>query len=215
MLTPKQKDLLLLLHRWTRARGTAPSYDEMAAELGLRSKSGVHRLIAALEERGYILRLPGRARAVQVVRMPDDHAQEGAQAQESAALALMGAISVEAPGGPMADTGQRICVPAAMLAAPGVLRAEACYALRMEGAGAPAAGIHAGDIVVMCRCTSAPDGATAALTIDGRGPILRAVHNHGASIVIHTPGAPDAKEHVSVERARVAGRLIGLIRLYS
>jgi repressor LexA len=212
MLTAKQKDLLLLLHRWVGAHGTAPSYEEMATEIGLRSKSGVHRLVAALEERGYILRLPGRARAVQVVRLPADHALAQSTVSEPKAVRvpLWGPL---APGVvDLRDTGRSVVVPAGIL---GEAQADACFALTVQDPRA-GAGTRAGDTIILCPCgPRLPVGTTVLVRIDGGSPILRDIHNHGASIVLSPPGIPGPDLDIEPGRVRLMGRLIGLLRRYA
>ncbi|HBH27069.1 MAG TPA: repressor LexA [Rhodospirillaceae bacterium] len=199
MLTAKQKDLLLFLHRWTTAQGTAPSFEEMAQALGLKSKSGVHRLISALEERGYIVRLPHRARAIEVVRLPQDCPE-----------ADRGEVDLPLLDASLAETGRRMTVPARLL---GDAKPGTCFAMTAQGRAPSTTGIMPGDTVIVQRCDAAPDGA----------PVVVLGSGGAANIAQHTssytgPHAAVAGGGRTVARAiaplAIQGRVIALVRSY-
>lgn len=233
MLTRKQHELLLFLHDYLDDRGVSPSFDEMKEALGLKSKSGIHRLILALEERGFIRRLPNRARAVEVLRLPEDLTQEpkprgfspkviqgdfgeGLAGQQRPAaseaggtlLPLYGRIAAGTPIEALRDNDTSIEVPLEMLG-----RGEH-YALEVEGDSMVDAGILDGDTVIINRCDTADNGAIVVALIDDHEATLKRLRRKGGAIALEPANKRYETRIFPPERVRIQGRLIALLRRY-
>jgi repressor LexA len=231
MLTKKQLDLLDFINRRIQRDGVSPSFDEMKDALDLRSKSGIHRLITALEERGYIRRLAHRARALEIVRLPDslgaqterggftprviegDAAPRPAAAQEIAGAAahelpLMGKIAAGAPIEAM-ENPLPVTVPGAML------RAGADhYALEVSGESMIEAGINDGDVVVIRETSVADEGDIVVALVEGQNATLKTYRRRGSMIALEPANAAMQAQIYPEEQVKVQGRLVGLIRTY-
>ncbi|MBX6323071.1 MAG: transcriptional repressor LexA [Rhodospirillaceae bacterium] len=236
MLTRKQRELLLFINKRLLESGIAPSFDEMKDALGLRSKSGIHRLISGLEERGFIRRIQHRARALEVARLPDDlgiprksepprrpgfspnvirgnfgAALAGAavpSAGESVTLPLYGRIAAGTPIEALRDHSNSIEVPASLLG-----RGEH-YALEVEGDSMINAGIHDGDIVLIEKCDTAETGAIIVALVDNTEVTLKRLRRKGDSIALE-PANPAYETRIfGPDRVRIQGRLVGLFRRY-
>jgi repressor LexA len=242
MLTRKQRELLKFIQEKLGETGISPSFDEMKEALGLKSKSGVHRLITGLEERGFIRRLPHRARALDVVRLPEDQtAKAAAQASRPAAgedrraslnvirgdftPSLPGALVAAAPSSALqlplygkiaAGTpieALRDNSNAVDVPANLVGRGEN-YALTVEGDSMVDAGIHDGDMVVIERCETAENGTIVVALIDNSEVTLKRLRRKGDSIALE-PANPAHKTRIfGPDRVRIQGRLVGLMRRY-
>ncbi len=235
MLTRKQRQLLLYLNEALEERGVSPSFDEMKDALGLRSKSGIHRLILALEERRFIRRLPNRARAIEVLRLPEDIVQEpkprgfrptviqgdfgdhtpAAQAAEpdaavaeTALLPLYGRIAAGTPIEALRDHSTTIEVPPSMLS-----RGEH-YALEVEGDSMIEAGIHDGDTVIINRGETADNGSIVVALIDDAEATLKRLRRKGGAIALEPANKSYETRIFPPERVKIQGRLIGLLRRY-
>lgn len=235
MLTRKQHELLLFINQRLSEGGVSPSFDEMKEALGLRSKSGIHRLITGLEERGFIRRLPHRARALEVLRLPDEaasapkppkkpafaptvikgdfaNALPGATAEaiasEAVSLPLYGKIAAGTPIEALRDNTNLIEVPATML------RSGDHYALEVSGDSMVDAGILSGDIVVIQRSDTADNGAIVVALIDQHEVTLKRLRRKGASIALEPANQAFETRIFGPDRVKVQGRLIGLIRRY-
>ncbi|NCC21819.1 MAG: transcriptional repressor LexA [Alphaproteobacteria bacterium] len=224
MLTKKQRDLLLFIHERMKDGDIAPSFDEMKEALGLKSKSGVHRLITGLVERGYLERLPHRARALEIKRLPegyrpddDDHGHVADLSRNinavyaSAALdtvPLYGRIAAGTPIEALRDEGQTIDLP------PGFIGSGAHYALTVDGDSMIKAGINNEDIVIIRRCDSAEDGQIVVALVDGEEATLKRLYRRGGKIVLK-PENDDFEEQVyDAAQVRIQGRLVSLLRTY-
>ena len=228
MLTRKQHDLLLYIHKSLKKEGISPSFDEMKDALGLRSKSGIHRLITALEERGFIRRLPHRARALEVLHLPDDMAPAGgfqpsivsniahgrlsgapvAASVENISLPLYGRIAAGTPIEALRDHNQTIDMPASML---GV---GEHYALEVEGDSMVDAGIHDGDTAVIHRCDTADNGAIVVALVDDNEVTLKRLRRHGASVALEPANTAYETRIFPSDRVKIQGRLVCLMRKY-
>ena len=237
MLTKKQHELLLFINKRLGESGICPSFDEMKEALGLKSKSGVHRLITGLEERGFIRRLAHRARALEVARLPENMAP-AAVTRESAArpafapnvirgdfgnalpgasvatpaetiqLPLYGRIAAGTPIEALRDNSQRIDIPATLLG-----RGEH-YALEVDGDSMVNAGILDGDTVVIERCETAENGAIVVALIDNNEVTLKRLRRKGDSIALE-PANPAYETRIfGPDRVKLQGRLAGLLRRY-
>ena len=242
MLTRKQRELLKFIQERLADSGISPSFDEMKEALGLKSKSGVHRLITGLEERGFIRRLPHRARALDVVRLPEDQAAKTAAAAQAvrggedrrAALnVIRGDFTPSLPGAVVAaQPSQALQLPLYGKIAAGTpieaLRDNSTavdvpanlvgrgehYALTVEGDSMIEAGIHDGDMVVIERCETAENGTIVVALIDNSEVTLKRLRRKGDSIALE-PANPAHKTRIfGPDRVRIQGRLVSLMRRY-
>lgn len=235
MLTRKQHELLLFIHERLGQGGVSPSFDEMKDALNLKSKSGIHRLITGLEERGFIRRLPHRARALEVLRLPEGM-ENGAAAKagrsrfqpnvikgdfanalmgratdgagEALSLPLYGRIAAGTPIEALRDTSNFIDVPTAMLA-PGDH-----YALEVAGDSMIDAGILDGDTVIIQRCDAAENGVIVVALVDDNEVTLKRLRRKGNTIALEPANTAYETRIFGADRVRVQGRLAGLIRRY-
>ncbi|MGB4106672.1 MAG: transcriptional repressor LexA [Alphaproteobacteria bacterium] len=220
MLTKKQRDLLVFIHDRLSKSDVAPSFEEMKEALKLKSKSGIHRLITALEERGYIERLPHRARALEIKRLPDGMklknqsaaASRSAPANDSAGIfdliPLYGKIAAGTPIEAIQHEGENIQLPAGY-AGPGDL-----YALSVEGDSMINAGIHDGDTVIIRRCDSAENGVIVVALVDGEEATLKRLRRAGNKIVLEPENDSYEPQILEPGRVKIQGRLVSLMRSY-
>ncbi|MEM7597238.1 MAG: transcriptional repressor LexA [Pseudomonadota bacterium] len=232
MLTKKQLDLLEFIHKRVQRDGVPPSFDEMKDALDLRSKSGIHRLITALEERGFIRRLAHRARALEIVKLPDSlsgdtggfvpRVIEGskppplpatvpAQAVETSALSvpLMGRIAAGVPIEAIADGSQNISVPGDMISGK-----AGHYALEVKGDSMIGAGINNGDIVVIRETDVADNGDIVVALVEDQEATLKKFYRNGTAIALEAANPAYETRVLPDDKVRVQGRLVGLIRTY-
>ncbi|MBF9032570.1 transcriptional repressor LexA [Rhodobacterales bacterium HKCCE3408] len=228
MLTKKQLDLLDFINRRMQRDGVPPSFDEMKEALDLRSKSGIHRLITALEERGFIRRLPHRARAIEVVKLPDalenrggfaprviegDRADQPAGAMPVTASAgevpLMGRIAAGTPIEAIAHVSHHVAVPNAMLAT-----GKSHYALEVKGDSMIEAGINDGDVVVIEERADADNGDIVVALVDDQEATLKRFYRRGGMIALEAANPAYETRMLRGDQVKVQGRLVGLIRTY-
>ncbi len=232
MLTAKQKELLLFIHNRVRATGIPPSYDEMKDALDLRSKSGIHRLITALEERGFIRRLPHRARALEVLKVPDTPMGLRAVPDRTFPTAVArgpfrNTTGFEEPGRP--DVLQ---VPVMGRIAAGVPRAAIehqshvltlpldyfagaeLFALEVKGDSMIDAGIHDGDTVILRKTEIADNGDIVVALIDEEEATLKRFRRRGQSVALEAANPAYETRIFGPDRVRVQGKLAGLLRRY-
>ncbi len=235
MLTRKQHDLLYFIHKRLQRDGVPPSFDEMKDALDLRSKSGIHRLITALEERGFIRRLAHRARAIEIVRLPESI--EGSTAAsaggtsfqpavidggrperpasalpvETAAVELpvMGRIAAGTPIEAIQQVSHNIAVPGAMLS-----NAGRHYALEVKGDSMIEAGINNGDVVVIREQSVAENGDIVVALIEGEEATLKTFRRRGHTIALEAANPAYQTRLYQDHQVRVQGKLVGLIRTY-
>lgn len=219
MLTRKQQELLRFIDERLKADGVSPSFEEMKEALSLRSKSGVHRLINALEERSFIRRLPNRARALEVLRMPDalQPAEAAAPAKpqfvlpepanDSVTVPLHGRIAAGLPVEAM-ESDRTLSVPAALLG-PGEH-----YALEVSGDSMVEAGIFDGDYALVRRCEEARDGDIVVALIDDAEATLKYLRREKGMIRLDPANSSHQPQRYRPEQVRVQGRLAGLLRRY-
>lgn len=218
MLTAKQRELLLFIDGRLKQDGVSPSFDEMREALDLKSKSGVHRLISALEERGFIRRLPNRARALEVVKLPETaggaatiagpvrHAIPAA-ANDSLEIPLHGRIAAGTPIEALQGT-ETFAVPAALLG-PGEH-----YALEVSGDSMVEEGILDGDFALIRKVDSARDGEIVVALIDNEEATLKTYRREGRMIRLDPANARYEPQRYEEGRVQIQGRLAGLIRRY-
>ncbi len=229
MLTRKQHELLMFIHEHLQATGFSPSFDEMKVGLALKSKSGIHRLISALEERGFLRRRAHRARALEIVKLPGaqspatvpdaPEAREGViQGQfrtpvrpEPAgvvSLSLLGRIAAGTPIEGLRDQGQAIAVPASMLGS------GEYYALEIAGDSMIEAGILDGDKALIKRTDSANNGDIIVALIDNVEVTLKKLRRRGNSIALEPANKLYETRIFGPDRVAVQGVLTGIIRYY-
>ena len=239
MLTKKQHELLIYINQRLAATGVAPSFDEMKDALDLRSKSGIHRLISGLEERGFIRRLPHRARALEVTKLPEESAAPssaglngGAERGRFSPTVIRGDFAGALPGTPVAPDTAAVDLPlygriaagtpiealrdqSASIAVPGSLlgRGEH-YALEVAGDSMIEAGILDGDSVIIQRCDTAENGAIVVALIDNVEVTLKRLRRRGASIALEPANKAYETRIFGPDRVKVQGRLVGLLRRY-
>ncbi|MGB0630394.1 MAG: transcriptional repressor LexA [Alphaproteobacteria bacterium] len=233
MLTRKQHQLLTYIDNHLNSNGVPPSYDEMKDALGLKSKSGIHRLITALEERGFIRRLPHKARALEVLKKPqnmiDDPPAKGSfeprvvdgtfgqtaardesddAAEASVGLPFYGKIAAGTPIEALRDNSRTFEVP------PGMLGRGDHYALEIEGDSMIDAGILDGDVVLIKRTDTADNGEIVVALVEGHEATLKRLRRRGASIALEPANAAHETRIFGPDQVRVQGRLVGLVRKY-
>lgn len=226
MLTRKQQELLAFIDQRLQADGVSPSFEEMKDALQLRSKSGVHRLINALEERRFIRRLPNRARALEVLQMPDamrparpaltlvppapaprPPVQAMIAANDTIVVPLHGRIAAGLPVEAL-ESDRSLSVPAALLG-PGDH-----YALEVSGDSMIDAGIFDGDYALIRRCEDARDGDIVVALIDDAEATLKYLRREKGIIRLDPANAAYEPQRYPPERVRVQGKLAGLLRRY-
>lgn len=238
MLTPKQHELLMFIHERLRESGVPPSFDEMKDALDLKSKSGIHRLITALEERGFIRRLPNRARAMEVVRLPDSHnprlggreggfvpsvieGSGGKGTEKPAAPAfdmedigdvvsvpVMGRIAAGTPISAIQSPSHSVSVPAELIAG------GEHFALEVRGDSMIEAGIFDGDTVLIKRSDSADNGEIIVALVDEEEATLKRLRKRGGSVALEAANPSYETRIFGPDRVKIQGKLVALFRRY-
>lgn len=228
MLTRKQKDLLLFIHERMQQGDVAPSFEEMKEALGLKSKSGIHRLISALVERGYLERLPHRARALEVRKLPEGYSPAAndtspaagvtrhirtvqniaGEAATAEIIPLYGKIAAGTPIEALRDETTSIEIPPSMLG-----RGEH-YALTISGDSMINAGINDGDTVIIQKCETAENGTIVVALVDDHEATLKRIRRSGNKIILEPENDEYEPRVLEPERVKVQGRLVSLMRTY-
>lgn len=237
MLTRKQHELLMFINERLKESGIPPSFDEMKDALDLRSKSGIHRLITALEERGFLRRLPNRARALEILKLPDsvtpglasahrlkgfspsviegslgkvpDKIQENRdQSNGSVDVPVMGRIAAGTPISAIQEFSHSISVP------PDLLSTGEHYALEVRGDSMIEAGILDGDTVVIKNQNLADNGDIIVALVDEEEATLKRLRRKGASIALEAANPAYETRIFGQDRVKIQGKLVGLIRQY-
>ena len=243
MLTRKQRELLQFIQERLGDTGISPSFDEMKDALGLKSKSGVHRLITGLEERGFIRRLPHRARALEVTRLSDDQmsrmeptpgrAPASVEGKRGfSANVIHGDFTPSIPGAVVAATAETVQLPLYGKIAAGtpiealrdhsnavdipasMLGRGEHYALTVEGDSMIEAGIHDGDTVLIERCENAENGSIVVALIDSNEVTLKRLRRKGDSIALEPANQTHKTRIFGPDRVKIQGKLVGLMRRY-
>jgi repressor LexA len=215
MLTAKQRELLLFIDDRLKEGGVSPSFDEMREALDLKSKSGVHRLISALEERGFIRRLPNRARALEVVKLPETRSATvtpirpavPAAANDTMEIPLHGKIAAGTPIEALQGT-ETFAVPSALLG-PGEH-----YALEVAGDSMVDEGILDGDFALIRKSDTARDGEIVVALIDNEEATLKTFRREGNMVRLDPANRQYEPQRYDPRRVQIQGRLAGLIRRY-
>jgi repressor LexA len=233
MLTRKQHELLMFIHERLKEAGVPPSFDEMKEALDLRSKSGIHRLITALEERGFIRRLPHRARALEILKLPESMSPSlssaargfspsviegslgrarppaaGNDDSPAAVIPVMGRIAAGVPIEAIQDHTHNIAVP------PEMLGQGDHYALEVNGDSMIEAGILDGDTVVLQRCDTAGNGEIVVALVDDEEATLKRLRRKGQSVALEAANSAYETRIFGPDQVRIQGKLVGLIRRY-
>ena len=219
MLTQKQRELLLFIHESISKNGITPSFEEMKDALNLHSKSGIHRLITALVERGYIERLPNRARAIEIRRLPDGYthtsnnnapasSQERSPSSDQHSIPLMGKIAAGTPIEAIRDESSFVDVP------PFLIGRGEHYALTIDGDSMIKAGINDMDTVIIKRCDNVENGAIAVALVDDSEVTLKRIYKDHDKIVLQPENDAHESRTLESKRVKIQGRLAGLMRSY-
>ena len=236
MLTRKQYELLMFIDRRLKASGVSPSFDEMKDALNLKSKSGIHRLITGLEERGFLRRLPHRARALEVLKLPENTSVPAAPANaspfetpafepkvvqgdfqmtgttpepgETVQLPLYGRIAAGTPIEALRDSTSFVDIPK------GLLGGGDHYALEVDGDSMIDAGILDGDTVVIQRSDTADNGAIIVALVDDFEVTLKRLRRKGDSVALEPANQAYETRIFGPDQVKVQGRLVGLMRRY-
>jgi repressor LexA len=238
MLTRKQHELLMFIHERMKEAGIPPSFDEMKDALDLRSKSGIHRLITALEERGFIRRLPNRARALEVIKLPDSMNPSlggrrakfepnviegnlgrvsqmpartnapGGEAVRPVAVPVMGRIAAGTPIEAIQTHSHTISVP------PELLGAGEHFALEVRGDSMIDAGIFDGDTVLIRKQDTAGTGEIVVALVDDEEATLKRLRRRGNAVALEAANPAYETRIFPPDRVKVQGRLVGLLRKY-
>lgn len=236
MLTRKQQELLLFIHERMKESGVPPSFDEMKDALDLASKSGIHRLITALEERGFIRRLPNRARALEVIKLPEAYTPslqprrgfapsviEGSLGKTpppapprpsnddhnaSVSVPVMGRIAAGVPISAIQNNTHDITVPSEMIGS------GEHYALEVKGDSMIDAGILDGDTVIIRNASNANPGDIIVALVDDEEATLKRFRRRGASIALEAANPAYETRIFPPDRVKIQGKLVGLIRRY-
>ncbi|WP_413875332.1 transcriptional repressor LexA [Albidovulum sp.] len=228
MLTRKQLELLDFIQKRVARDGVPPSFDEMKEALDLRSKSGIHRLITALEERGFIRRLAHRARAIEIVKLPEAMEKPGFSPRviegdrvpaprgampvsevHALELPVMGRIAAGVPIEAISEVSHHVAVPGSMLSGRGQH-----YALEVKGDSMIEAGINDGDIVVIREQSTADNGDIVVALVEGHEATLKRFRRRGGMIALEAANPAYETRVLPEDQVKVQGRLVGLIRSY-
>jgi len=230
MLTRKQLELLEFIHKRMQKDGVPPSFDEMKDALDLRSKSGIHRLITALEERGFIRRLAHRARAIEIVKLPEALEAKGftprviegdapaapppagampVETVHALELPVMGRIAAGTPIEAISHASHNVAVPGSMLSGRGHH-----YALEVKGDSMIEAGINDGDVVVIREQDTADNGEIVVALVEGHEATLKRFRRKGDMIALEAANPAYETRVLRSDQVQVQGRLVGLIRSY-
>ena len=220
MLTGKQHQLLSYLIDYQAEKDITPSFDEMRAAIGLASKSGIHRLVSALEERGYIRKLPNRARAIEILRHPGN----GPEAYKASTnvitadftpansaivqLPLLGRIAAGTPIEALSDPSSYMDVPE------GLVAGGEHFALEIVGDSMVEAGIHDGDMVIIRRSDTATSGEIVVALIEDSEATLKTFRREAGRVALEPANSAYETRYFSTDKVRIQGRLTGLIRQY-
>jgi repressor LexA len=229
MLTRKQHELLMFIHERIKETGVSPSFDEMKDALDLASKSGIHRLITALEERGFLRRLPHRARALEVIKLPQEATSsapsqgrqafkplvvEGARpvpqapANDVRELPILGRIAAGSPIDAIQHERDKLMVPESLLGA------GEHFVLEIQGDSMINAGIQDGDQVIIRRGTTANSGEIIVALVKGEEATLKRLRRKGGSIALEAANPAYETRIYHPDQVQVQGKLVGLIRRY-
>ena len=223
MLTKKQKNLLLFINKKLRSSGVSPSYEEMKQSLNLKSKSGIHRLISALEERGFIRRLPHKARALEVIKLPETASandiynsfspsvikgglDENTSNEKSSEISVLGKIAAGTPVEAIQNEVARIPLPA------NIEKNGEYFGLKVQGDSMIEAGINEGDTVIVKKTDTADNGKIVVALIDNHEAMLKRIRRKGKTIALESANKNYETKIFGPDRVKVQGILVSLYR---
>ena len=217
MLTKKQRELLLLINDRMQDGEIAPSFEEMREALGLKSKSGIHRLITALVERGYLERLPNRARALEVKRLPEGYSSEAKPASippnaaiisDLQSIPLYGRIAAGSPIEAIRDENGSVDIP------PSMIGSGDHYALEVDGDSMIKAGINDGDTVIIKKADHANDGDIVVALVDNEEVTLKRLKRSNGQVILIPENDAYNEQVYTPDQVQIQGKLASLIRTY-
>lgn len=226
MLTKKQRDLLLFIHERMQESDIAPSFEEMKDALNLKSKSGIHRLISALVEREYIKRLPHRARALEIIRLPEGFKKNSEEQNQTTdgnafreamstlanismeSVPMLGKIAAGTPIEAISHETDQIQIP------PNMIGTGEHYALTISGDSMINAGINNHDTVIIKRCDTAENGAIVVALVDDEEATLKRLRRAGDKIILEPENDDYEPQILEPHRVKIQGKLVSLMRTY-
>ena len=225
MLTKKQKNLLLFINKKLRSSGVSPSYEEMKQSLNLKSKSGIHRLISALEERGFIRRLPHKARALEVIKLPETASandiynsfspsvikgglDENTSNEKSSEISVLGKIAAGTPVEAIQNEVARIPLPA------NIEKNGEYFGLKVQGDSMIEAGINEGDTVIVKKTDTADNGKIVVALIDDHEAMLKRIRKKGKIVALESANKRYETKIFGPDRVKVQGVLVSLYRKF-
>ena len=223
MLTKKQKNLLLFINKKLRSSGVSPSYEEMKQSLNLKSKSGIHRLISALEERGFIRKLPHKARALEVVKLPETASandiynsfspsvikgglDESSSKQGNSEISVLGSIAAGTPIEAIQNEVKRIPLPS------NIEKNGEYFGLQVKGDSMIEAGINEGDTVILKKSDTAENGKIVVALIDDHEAMLKRIRKKGKVVALESANKRYETKIFGPDRVKVQGVLVSLYR---
>ena len=221
MLTKKQKNLLLFINKKLRSSGVSPSYEEMKDSLNLKSKSGIHRLISALEERGFIRKLPHKARALEVVKLPENASANDIfntftpsiikggldkNNNKSSDVSVLGSIAAGTPIEAIQQEVDRVALPEDLQ------NNGEHYGLKVKGDSMIEAGIADGDTVIIKKVSNVDNGQIAVVLIDDQEATLKRVRKKGNTIALEAANRNYGTKIYAANRIKIQGKLVSLYR---
>jgi len=223
MLTKKQKNLLLFINKKLRSSGISPSYEEMKESLNLKSKSGIHRLISALEERGFIRRLPHKARALEVIKLPETASandiyntfspsiikgglDQEKQNDNGAEIPVLGKIAAGTPVEAIQNEISRISLPA------NLEKNGEYFGLKVQGDSMIEAGINEGDTVIVRKTDNVENGKIAVVLIDDHEAMLKRIRRKGKTVALESANRNYETKIFGPDRVKIQGILVSLYR---
>jgi len=221
MLTKKQKNLLMFINKKIRSTGISPSYEEMKISLNLKSKSGIHRLISALEERGFIKRLAHKARALEVIKLPENASANDIfnsftpsvikggldkSISNSSKVSVLGSIAAGTPIEAIQQEVDRVTLPEDLQ------KNGEHFGLKVKGDSMIEAGINNGDTVIVKKTSSADNGQIAVVLIDGQEATLKRIRKKGNTIALEAANKNYDTKIYAANRIKIQGKLVSLYR---
>ena len=225
MLTKKQKNLLVFINKKIRSSGVSPSYEEMKNSLNLKSKSGIHRLISALEERGFIRRLPHKARALEVLKLPETASandiynsfspsvikgglDENNSTTEDNEIPILGKIAAGSPAEAIQNEISRIPLPVSLN------KNDNFFGLKIQGDSMIEAGINDGDTVIVKKTDTADNGKIVVALIDDHEAMLKRIRRKGKTVALESANKDYETKIFGPDRVKVQGVLVSLYRIF-
>ncbi len=221
MLTKKQKNLLIYINKKIRSSGISPSYEEMKNSLNLKSKSGIHRLISALEERGFVKRLAHKARALEVVKLPENASANDIfnnftpslikggldkSVSRSSKVSVLGSIAAGTPIEAIQQEVDKVILP------DDLQKKGEHFGLKVKGDSMIEAGINDGDTVIVKKSSTADNGEIAVVLIDEQEATLKRIRKKGNTIALEAANKNYDTKIYAANRIKIQGKLVSLYR---